>query len=190
MNEISLFLGSIFINNIVLAQFLGICSFLGVSKNLRSALGMGAAVSFVVMMSSILGWTIYHFCLKPLGLEYLKTLVFILSIAALVSLVEMFIKRYFDNLYKNMGLFLPLITTNCIILGVVLINAQKNYTFVQSLLNSAGTALGYTLAIVLFALLRRRLEESDIPVAMQGLPIGLVTAGCMAIALMGLTGLH
>lgn len=185
-----LLFNSIFISNIVLAQFLGICSFLGVSKNLKNALGMSAAVSFVLILSSLLSWCIYYLFLLPYGLAYLKTIVFILSIATLVQLVEMFVKKNLPALYKSMGVFLPLITTNCTILGITLINVQKEFSLLLALVNAVGTALGYTMAIVLFALLRRRLEESDVPESLKGLPIALITAGCMSIALMGLAGIH
>lgn len=189
-NYFTLFFSAIFISNIVLSQFLGICSFLGVSKNLKNAMGMGAAVSFVMLLATIISWLVYHLCLIPFDLVYLKTIVFILTIATLVQLVEMFMKKHLPLLHKNMGVFLPLITTNCAILGIALINAQKEYTFVESIINSLGTALGYTLAIVLFSTLRERLEEADLPCAMKDLPIALITASCMSIALMGLAGIH
>lgn len=182
--------GSIFISNIVLAQFLGICSFLGVSKNMRGAAGMSAAVAFVMMLSAFITWLIYHKLLVPLELDYLKTIVFILSIASLVQLVEMFLKKNMPAIYHGMGVFLPLITTNCAILGIALLNIQKEYDLWQSLVNAAGTAIGYTLALVIFSCIRERLDPAALPAAMKDLPIALITAGCMSLALMGLSGIH
>ena len=161
---------SIFISNIVLAQFLGICSFLGVSKNMRNAAGMSAAVTFVMLLSALITWLIYNYLLLPLALDYLKTIVFILAIASLVQLVEMFLKKHSPSLYKGMGVFLPLITTNCAILGVALLNIQKEYTLWQSMVNAAGTAIGYTLALVIFSCIRERLDPAVLPQAMKDLP--------------------
>lgn len=189
-NLFLLFFDLAFVHNVVLVQFLGICSFLGVSKNTRNSLGMSAAVSFVMILSSILSWLIFKFLLVPLGLVYLKTLVFILAIATLVQLVEMFIKKKYPPLYKNMGVFLPLITTNCTILGIVLINIQQEYTLTASVVNAIGTSLGYAFAIVLFSFLRARLEAVAAPKCMQGLPLALLVTSCMSIALMGLAGIH
>lgn len=186
----ALIFNAVFISNIVLSQFLGICSFLGVSKNLRNALGMSAAVTFVMVLASSISWAIYYFFLAPYDLAYLKTIVFILAIASLVQLVEMFMKKNLPQLHKNMGVFLPLITTNCAILGIALINIQKNYSFSFALINALSTALGYTLALVLFSCIRERLEEADVPLCMKDLPIALITASCMAISIMGLTGIH
>ncbi len=189
-NYVIFVFSSIFISNIILSQFLGICSFLGVSKNLGNAIGMSAAVAFVMLMSSVITWLIHYLLLVPLELGYLKTIIFILTIASLVQLVEMFLKKYMPPLYKAMGVFLPLITTNCAILGVALINIQKNYGLLQSVLNAAGTAAGYTLALVLFSCIRERLAENDIPEAMRELPIALITASCMSLAIMGFAGIH
>lgn len=186
----SILFGAIFISNIVLSQFLGICSFLGVSKNLKNALGMSAAVAFVLVLASAITWLIYQFILKPNGIMYLKTIIFILAIAALVQLVEMFLKKSIPPLYKSMGIFLPLITTNCAILGIALINVQREYNLWQSLLNAVSTAAGYTLALVLFSCIRERLEDADLPDSMKNLPIALITASCMSIAIMGFTGMH
>ena len=183
-SNFAIIFSAVFISNIVLSQFLGICSFLGVSKSLRNALGMSAAVAFVMVLASLISW------LAPYGLTYLKTIVFILAIASLVQLVEMFIKKMLPALHKSMGVFLPLITTNCAILGIALINIQKNYTLWQSLLNAVSTAAGYTLALVLFSCIRERLEDSDAPECMKNLPIALITAGCMSIAIMGFAGIH
>ncbi len=180
---------SIFVANVILAQFLGICAFLGVSKNTKNALGMSSAVAFVMILSSVISWVVYHFFLVPYNLEYLKTIVFILSIASLVQLVEMFMKKYFLALHQSMGVFLPLITTNCAILGVALINIQKDFSFVQSIVNAVGTAIGFAIALILFSCIRERLEDSDVPKSMKNLPIALITASCMSIAIMGFTGM-
>ncbi|MEG0797508.1 MAG: RnfABCDGE type electron transport complex subunit A [Acidaminococcaceae bacterium] len=181
---------AIFISNIVLSQFLGICSFLGVSKSLRNALGMSAAVAFVMVLASTISWLVYYAFLVPLDLAYLKTIVFILAIASLVQLVEMFMKKNMPQLHKSMGVFLPLITTNCTILGIALLNIQHDYTFFQALVNAISTAAGYTMALVLFSCIRERLEEADVPCCMRELPIALITASCMSIAFMGLAGMH
>ena len=172
-SNFAIIFSAVFISNIVLSQFLGICSFLGVSKSLRNALGMSAAVAFVMVLASLISWLVYY-----------------LAIASLVQLVEMFIKKMLPALHKSMGVFLPLITTNCAILGVALINIQKNYTLWQSLLNAVSTAVGYTLALVLFSCIRERLEDSDAPECMKNLPLALITASCMSIAIMGFAGIH
>ncbi len=182
-------IGSIFVSNIVLAQFLGICSFLGVSKDLKSSLGMGAAVTFVMVLSSAITWLVYTFALLPLDLAYLRTIAFILTIASLVQIVEMFMKKYMPPMHKSMGVYLPLITTNCAILGVAILNIQKDYSFTYSIINGAANAIAYTLAMVLIAGLRERLEDADLPEAMKGLPILLLVASSMAIAFMGFSGI-
>ena len=182
--------GALFISNIVLSQFLGLCSFLGVSKNMRNALGMSAAVAFVMIMASTISWFLYHSFLLPFGLAYLKTIVFILAIASLVQLLEMFMKKHSPGLHKAMGVFLPLITTNCAILGIALINVQKEYSLFDATVNSVSTALGYTLALVVFSCIRGRLDEADLPESMKNLPIALITASCMSISLLGLSGMH
>lgn len=179
-----------FVSNIVLSQFLGLCSFLGVSKNLGNALGMSAAVAFVMIMASTISWLLYDLFLVPYNLGYLKIIVFILAIAALVQLLEMFMKKEMPALHKAMGVFLPLITTNCTILGIALINVQKEYNFFNATVNAISTAAGYTLALVIFSCIRERLEESELPDCMKNLPIALITASCMAISLMGLAGMH
>lgn len=181
---------ALFISNIVLSQFLGICSFLGVSKNLGNALGMSAAVAFVMILASTMSWFLYNMFLVPYNLGYLKIIVFILAIAALVQLLEMFMKKQVPALHKAMGVFLPLITTNCAILGIALLNVQKEYSFLDATVNAVSTAGGYTLALVLFSCIRERLGDSDLPASMENLPIALITASCMSIALMGLTGMH
>ena len=181
--------GSALVNNVVLSQFLGICPFLGVSKNVKTAAGMGGAVVFVITISSFVTGLIYQFILVPLHFEYLQTIVFILVIAALVQIVEMFLKKCMVSLYNALGVFLPLITTNCAVLGVALTNVQNSYNFAQSVVNGVATAIGYTVSIVLLAGIRERIEGNDIPYNFQGSPIVLVTAGLMAIAFFGFSGL-
>lgn len=177
------------INNVVLSQFLGLCPFLGVSKKTKTALGMGGAVIFVMTIASILCYGVYALILVPFNVEYLETIVFILLIAALVQFVEMFLKKFSPALYKALGVYLPLITTNCAVLGVVIINVQKEYTFVQSVVNSMGTAIGFTISIVILAGLREKMEYNNISPAFKGMPIVLVTAGLMAIAFSGFSGI-
>ncbi|MEE1517008.1 MAG: electron transport complex protein RnfA [Lachnospiraceae bacterium] len=177
------------INNVVLSQFLGLCPFLGVSKKTKTALGMGGAVVFVMTIASILCYGVYALILVPFNVEYLETIVFILLIAALVQFVEMFLKKFSPALYKALGVYLPLITTNCAVLGVVIINVQKEYTFIQSVVNSLGTAIGFTIAIVILAGLREKMEYNNISPAFKGMPIVLVTAGLMAIAFSGFSGI-
>lgn len=185
----SMMFAGVFVSNIVIAQFLGICAFLGVSKSISSALGMSAAVGFVMLMASSISWLVYTYCLVPFDITYLKTIAFILTIASLVQLVEMFLKKYSPAIHQSMGVYLPLITTNCAILGVALLNIQKNYSFYYSFVNAVANALGFALAMILMAGIRERLDEADLPEAMKGLPIALFTAGCMAIAMMGFAGI-
>ncbi|MFR5602122.1 MAG: electron transport complex protein RnfA [Lachnospiraceae bacterium] len=180
---------SALVSNVVLSQFLGICSFVGVSKKVETAAGMGGAVIFVITIASIVAHGIYALVLKPLNLDYLKTIVFILVIAALVQIVEMFLKKCMVSLYNALGVYLPLITTNCAVLGVALTNVQNEYTFAKSVVNGLGTAIGYTIAIVLLAGIRERIEGNDVPYNFQGSPIVLVTSGLMAIAFFGFSGL-
>ena len=177
------------INNVVLSQFLGLCPFLGVSKKTKTALGMGGAVIFVMTIASILCYGVYALILVPFNVEYLETIVFILLIAALVQFVEMFLKKFSPALYKALGVYLPLITTNCAVLGVVIINVHKEYTFIQSVVKSLGTAIGFTIAIVILAGLREKMEYNNISPAFKGMPIVLVTAGLMAIAFSGFSGI-
>ncbi len=176
------------VNNVVLSQFLGLCPFLGVSKKVKTALGMGGAVVFVITISSALTSLIYQYVLVAFGMEYLQTIVFILVIAALVQLVEMFLKKVIPSLYRALGVYLPLITTNCAVLGVAIINVTKEYSIIESVANGFGTACGFTLAIVIMAGLRERMEYNDIPESFKGMPIVLITAGLMAIAFMGFAG--
>ena len=177
------------INNVVLSQFLGICSFLGVSKQMKASASLGLANVFVITIASAVANLLYTFVLDPLGLDYLKTIVFILVIAALVQIVEMFIKKTSPSLYQALGIYLPLITTNCAVLGVVLTNVQNSYNFVQSVLAGLGTAIGYTVAIVLLAGIRSRIDEEAIPAPFRGAPVVLLAAALMAIAFMGFSGL-
>lgn len=182
-------IGAMLVNNVVLSQFLGICPFLGVSKKSGLAVGMGGAVIFVITISSALTNLIYTFLLEPAGLEYLQTIVFILVIASLVQLVEMFLKKKFNKIYRAFGVFLPLITTNCAVAGVALTNVSKGYGFLESVANGFGTAVGFTIVIVLLAGIRETIEYNDIPETMKGTPIALVTAGLMAIAFFGFSGI-
>lgn len=182
-------IGSALVNNVVLSQFLGLCPFLGVSKKIKTALGMGFAVIFVITISSLLASLIYNFILVPLKLTYLNTIVFILVIAALVQFVEMFLKKASPSLYKALGVYLPLITTNCAVLGVALTNVSKEYDILTSVVNGFGTAVGFTIAIVILAGVRERAEHNDIPEAFKGMPITLITAGLMAIAFIGFSGI-
>lgn len=177
------------VNNVVLSQFLGICPFLGVSKKISTAAGMGAAVIFVITLASGITSCIYQFILFPYNLDYLNTIVFILVIAALVQFVEMVMKKTMKGLYNALGVYLPLITTNCAVLGIALINVQKNYNVLTSIINGFGTAVGFTIAIVILAGIRERCEDNDIPESFKGTPIVLVTAGLMAIAFCGFAGL-
>ena len=181
--------GAALVNNVVLSQFLGLCPFLGVSKKMSTAGGMGGAVIFVLTLSSLCTSLIYKFILIPTGMEYLQTIVFILVIAALVQLVEMFLKKSIPSLYKALGVYLPLITTNCAVLGVALINVQKDYSFLQGTVNGFATAVGFTLAIVLMAGLREKMEHNDVPKAFQGMPIVLLTAMLMSMAFFGFSGI-
>ena len=182
-------IGSAIVNNVVLSQFLGICPFLGVSKKVETATGMGGAVVFVITLSSFFTGLIYKFILVPLGFEYLQTIVFILFIAALVQFVEMFLKKTSRAIYEALGIYLPLITTNCAVLGVALTNVQNGYNLLESVLCGFGTALGYTIAIVLLAGIRGRLDEEAIPAPFRGAPIVLLCAALMSIAFMGFSGL-
>ena len=182
-------IGSALVNNVVLSQFLGLCPFFGVSKKIDTATGMGGAIVFVITLSSFVTSLIYQFILVPTGLEYLQTIVFILVIAALVQFVEMFLKKTMPSLYQSLGVYLPLITTNCAVLGVALINVQESYNVLQGTVNGFATAIGFTLAIVLMASLREKIQYNDIPKSFQGFPIVLITAGLMAIAFFGFSGL-
>ncbi len=190
MKELMLIIvGSALVNNVVLSQFLGLCPFLGVSKKTETAAGMGGAVIFVITLSSFVTGVIYQFILIPAHMEYLQTIVFILVIAALVQFVEMFLKKAMPSLYQALGVYLPLITTNCAVLGVALINVQKEYNILQGTVNGFATAVGFTLSIIVMAGIREKIEYNDIPEAFRGFPIVLITAGLMAIAFFGFSGL-
>ena len=190
MRLFALLISSIFVNNIVFMRFLGCCPFLGVSSRVETAKGMGLAVIFVITMSSVMTWLAFEWLLVPLHLEYLYTLAFILIIAALVQFVEIVMKKMMPALYKSLGIFLPLITTNCAVLGVAVINMNERYDLLTAIVNAFGTAVGYLLAIVLMAGIREKLELcDDMPRCLRGLPIALVTAGLMSIAFMGFSGL-
>ena len=178
-------IGAIFVNNVVLSQFLGICPFLGVSSKVDTSLGMGMAVTFVMALSSVVTWAIQNYILVPFGIEYMQTITFILVIAALVQMVEIVLKKISPALYQALGIFLPLITTNCAVLGVAIIAVQKDFDLLTSVIYSVSTALGFALALVLFAGIRERLEVEDTPKAMRGVPIALITAGLLAMAFMG-----
>lgn len=182
-------IGSAIVNNVVLSQFLGICPFLGVSKKTETAAGMGGAVIFVITISSFVTSLIYKFILIPTGTQYLQTIVFILVIAALVQFVEMFLKKSMPSLYKALGVYLPLITTNCAVLGVALTNVQKSYSILEGVVNGFAIAVGFTVSIVIMAGIREKTENNDVSPSFQGTPIVLVTAGLMAIAFFGFSGL-
>ena len=182
-------IGSAIVNNVVLSQFLGLCPFLGVSKKINTAAGMGGAVIFVLTISSLITSLIYKFVLVATGTEYLQTIVFILVIAALVQLVEMFMKKVLTPLYQALGVYLPLITTNCAVLGVAITNVQENYSILEGVVNGFATAVGFTIAIVLMAGLREKMEYNDVPKAFQGMPIVLLTAMLMSIAFTGFAGI-
>ena len=177
------------VNNVVLSQFLGICSFLGVSKQIKTSLSLGVAVIFVITLSSGVASLLYNFLLVPLHLEYLETIVFILVIACLVQIVEMFLKKTSPAIYNALGIYLPLITTNCAVLGVALTNVQDGYNFIQSVAAGFGTAVGYTISIVLLAGIRDRIDEASVPLLFRGAPVVLLSAALMSIAFMGFAGL-
>lgn len=190
MQELLLILvGTALVNNVVLVKFLGLCPFMGVSNKVDTALGMGLATTFVLTLAAVAGWALERFVLVPFGLEYLRILSFILVIAAVVQLTEMLIKKSSPALYQVLGIFLPLITTNCAVLGVALLNVQDRHNFIASLLYGFGSAAGFTLVMVLFAGLRERLSLADVPAPFQGAPIGFITAGLLALAFMGFAGL-
>ena len=189
MKELLLVLvGSALVNNVVLSQFLGLCPFLGVSKKTKTAASMGAAVIFVIMIASAVTYAIHYGVLVTLGMKYMQTIVFILVIAALVQMIEMMLKKVSPAIYSALGVYLPLITTNCAVLGVAITNIQNASSFAESMMNSLGTSVGFLIAIVIMAGIRERLEGNDIPKPFQGMPIVLITAGLMAIAFCGFAG--
>ena len=189
MDMVLTVIGAIFVNNILLAQYLGNCPFCGVSKKLGTAGGMGAAVIFVATLASVITWLVYHRLLAPLGLEYMKTLVFILVIAALVQFVEIFLKKQSRTLYDSLGIYLPLITTNCAVMGIALLNIKYDHSLAETAVFSAASAAGFALAILLFAGVRERLFTSPVPTALRGTAIALVTAGIMSLAFLGFAGM-
>ena len=186
---ILIIIGTVWVNNIVLSQFLGLCPFMGVSRKLETAMGMGLATTFVLTLSSISSFLVYEYLLQPFDLEYLRTISFILVIAAIVGFTELVVHKTSPLLHNVLGIYLPLITTNCAVLGVALLNTQQSNNFIESALYGFGSAIGFTLVLVLFAAMRERLAASDIPEAFQGNAISMITAGLMALAFMGFTGL-
>ena len=188
MDILGIILSALLTENVILVKFYGICPFMGVSKKIDTALGMGMAVTFVMALASAACFAV-NLLLVVLGLEYMQTVLFILVIAALVQVVEMFLKKFVPALYKALGVFLPLITTNCAVLGVVLVNVQEDYDFLRSVVNGAAGGLGFTLAIVLFASVRERVDKTECPECFKGFPIALITAGLLALAFMGFSGL-
>ncbi|MAK43284.1 MULTISPECIES: electron transport complex subunit RsxA [Spongiibacter] len=184
-----LLLGAILVNNFVLVQFLGLCPFMGVSSKLETAIGMSSATTFVLTLASICSWMTYEWLLQPLGLEYLRTITFILVIAVVVQFTEMVVRKTSPLLYKVLGVFLPLITTNCAVLGVALLNINKEHNFVESALYGFGAAAGFSMVLVLFAAMRERIAVADVPVPFKGAAVGMVTAGLMSLAFMGFAGL-
>ena len=184
-----LLIGTVFVNNIVLVKFLGLCPFMGVSRKVETAIGMSAATTFVLTLSALLSYMINSWILAPLGLEYLRTIAFIIAIAAVVNFTEMVVRKTSPLLYNVLGIFLPLITTNCAVLGVALINVQEQNSFFESVIYGFGAALGFSLVLVLFAAMRERINVADVPAPLKGSAIGLVTAGLMSLAFMGLAGL-
>ena len=189
LSYFAIIIGAIFVNNVVFAQFLGICPFLGVSSKVNTSMGMGAAVTFVMALASIVAWSIQTYILVPLQIEYMQTIVFILVIAALVQMVEIVLKKVSPALYQALGIFLPLITTNCAVLGVAILMIQKEFNLLQSFAYAVATAIGFAMALVLFAGIRERLELDGVPVAFKGNAIALITAAILAMAFMGFSGL-
>ena len=184
-----LLIGTVFVNNIVLVKFLGLCPFMGVSRKVETAIGMSAATTFVLTLSAILSYLINSWILAPLGLEYLRTIAFIIAIAAVVNFTEMVVHKTSPLLYNVLGIFLPLITTNCAVLGVALINVQEQNSFIESVIYGFGAALGFSLVLILFAAMRERINVADVPLPFKGSAIGLITAGLMSLAFMGLAGM-
>lgn len=189
VHYLMIFIAAVFVNNVVLSQFLGICPFLGVSKKVDTSLGMGAAVTFVLALSTLITFLIQHYVLVPMDMVYMQTISFILVIAALVQMVEIILKKVSPALYQALGVFLPLITTNCCVLGVAIMVIQKEYTLLESFVYAVSTAIGFTLAMVVFAGIREQLDKTEVPQAMKGIPIALISAGILAMAFMGFTGM-
>lgn len=189
LTYISIIITAIFVNNIVFSQFLGICPFIGVSKRISSATGMGAAVTFVIALATVVTWLLQEYLLVPLELQYMQTIVFILVIAFLVQMLEIIMKKVMPSLYQALGVFLPLITTNCAVLGVAITVVQRQYSLLESITYSISTAIGFALALVIFAGIREQLELTNVPKAMRGVPIALISAGLLAMAFMGFSGI-
>lgn len=189
LTYISIIITAIFVNNIVFSQFLGICPFIGVSKRISSATGMGAAVTFVIALATVATWLLQEYLLVPLELQYMQTIVFILVIAFLVQMLEIIMKKVMPSLYQALGVFLPLITTNCAVLGVAITVVQRQYSLLESITYSISTAIGFALALVIFAGIREQLELTNVPKAMHGVPIALISAGLLAMAFMGFSGI-
>ncbi len=189
LSYFTIIIGAIFVNNVILSQFLGICPFLGVSSRVETSMGMGAAVTFVMAIASVVAWLIQSYILVPLDIVYMQTIVFILVIASLVQMVEIILKKISPPLYQALGIFLPLITTNCAVLGVSILMIQKEFNLLQSLVFAVASALGFWLAMVIFAGLREQLELESVPKSFKGVPIALVTASILAMAFMGFSGL-
>lgn len=189
LSYFAIIIGAIFVNNVVFAQFLGICPFLGVSSKVDTSIGMGAAVTFVMALASVVAWSIQEFILVPFHIEYMQTIVFILVIASLVQMVEIVLKKVSPSLYQALGIFLPLITTNCAVLGVAILMIQKEFNLLQSFTFAVSTAVGFAMALVIFAGIRERLELDGVPAALKGNPIALITAAILAMAFMGFSGL-
>ncbi len=189
MDYFVIIISAIFVSNIVLTQFLGICPFLGVSTRISTSVGMGGAVLFVMTLATMVTWIIQYYVLQPMGLIFMQTIVFILVIAALVQMVEIILKKISPSLYQALGIFLPLITTNCAVLGVAILTVQKHFDLMQGVVFSMATAVGYTMALVIFAGIREHLDIIEVPKGMRGIPIALVTAGVLALAFMGFTGM-
>ena len=189
MNLMLIFIASVITHNMVLTYFLGICPFIGVSNKMESAIGMGMAVTFVMTLAAMVTWLIYHYLLVPFGVEFLQYAAFVLVIASLLQLVEMFIRKMSPELYHALGIYLPLITTNCAVLGVALLNTQEHHGFMQSALYGFGAAVGFSMVLILFAAMRERVAVADVPEAFKGNAIALITAGLMSLAFMGFSGL-
>lgn len=189
MELVYIIIGTVLVNNVVLVQFLGLCPFMGVSNNIATATGMGLATTFVLTLSAMCGWLIEHFLLQPLDLVFLRTLSFILIVAAVVQFTELYLKKTSQAMYQNLGIFLPLITTNCAVLGVALLTVREGFSFVESLVYGLGAALGFSVVMVIFAGLRQRLAMAEVPETFAGAPVGLITAGLLSMIFMGFTGL-
>ena len=189
MTYLMIFITAIFVNNIILSQFLGICPFLGVSKKISTAIGMGVAVMFVMTLATIVTFLIYYTFLQPYNLKFMTTVTFILVIASLVQMVEIIIKKSSPSLYQSLGIFLPLITTNCAVLGIAILTIQKNYTLIAGICYTLASAMGFTLAIVIFAGIRERLDRTEVPETLRGTPIVLITAALLSMAFMGFAGI-